>query len=214
MKITVNLSTVNVARDRYTLAWTLPLILLGLAGATLMTMTAWRSYRNFRNYRDKYDADIATLAKLSHQETSLVEELNRPQSKEVYRKAAFINDLINQKHFSPTALVIRISKLLPGQSRLVGLTMSTREGTPVVHLIVASSSEDDAENFVNNIGDADDFDDVVIANPVLDQPGNVGGPVSLNCTARYIGTPADLETQAGIAPKGAEDAKPETAKAK
>jgi hypothetical protein len=195
MKIALNLSVSASPRERYALAWAGPVALVALAGLVYLLSSGVSSYRDYRNFHRSL-AELQELeGRLRYREAQLRQELNRPQSKEVYRQAQFINSLIDKKHFSLTDLAVKVSKFLPAQVRLMGLSLSHQPEGPLVRFTVAGNSQEAVEDFLGSLEDSPDFKDVAILNQGLEQPDNPAGTVNVTCSARYLGEGVGREGQ-------------------
>lgn len=194
MKITLNLSIAPSRRQRYALAWAVPTSVLAAAGLVLLTFLAVRNFREYRSAR-RERLDLQQVeTKMREQETALKKNLERPQLREMYRQAQFVNGLISQKRSSLPELAEKVSKLLPGQARLDGLALANSGNARTVRLAVAANSEEDIEKFLGNLEDSSDFTDVTVLSQGVAQEAEEGGgrapaPVTVVCTARYLGGP-------------------------
>jgi hypothetical protein len=190
MKITLNLSIAPSPRERYALAWAAPTSVLAAAGLVLLSFLAVRNFREYRSARQARLDLQQVEAKMREQEAALKKNLERPQLREMYRQAQFVNSLISQKRSSLPELAEKVSKLLPGQARLDGLALTHSGNALTVRLAVAGTSEQDIEKFLGNLEDSADFADVtVLSQGVAPEPEEGGGrvPVTVVCTARYLG---------------------------
>jgi Tfp pilus assembly protein PilN len=165
---------------------------LAAAGLVLLTFLAVRNFREYRSAR-RERLDLQQVeTKMREQETALKKNLERPQLREMYRQAQFVNGLISQKRSSLPELAEKVSKLLPGQARLDGLALANSGNARTVRLAVAANSEEDIEKFLGNLEDSSDFADVTVLSQGVAQEAEEGGgraPVTVVCTARYLGGP-------------------------
>lgn len=187
MKITLNLSPAPSPHERYGLAWALPTAVVAMAGLVLLALLALRGFREYRTVHRSVLEVRQHEGQLRSRETGLRRELEQPQFREVYRQAQFVNSLIDQKQFSLTALTEKVSELLPGEVRLTGLALSPARKEPVVRFGVVGNTEEAVETFLSNLEDSSDFADVAILNQGFAQEGATQGPVTIACTARYLG---------------------------
>jgi hypothetical protein len=187
MKITLNLATPPSPHERYGLAWAIPTVVVALVGMGLLAFFAWRNFRNYRTVHRSVLEMQQRQAELRGRETSLRQELEEPQYREVYRQVQFVNALIDQKQFSLTDLTRRVSKLLPGEVRLTGLASPQGGKEPVVRFAVVGNSEEAVEAFLSNLEDSPDFAEVAILNQGFEQEGGTQSPVTIVCLARYLG---------------------------
>jgi hypothetical protein len=190
MKITLNLSIAPSPRERYALAWAVPTSVLAVAGLVLLAVLAMRNFRQYRSARQARLDLQQIAATMQEHEAALKKNLERPQLREMYRQAQFVNVLINQKQSSLPELAAKVSNLLPAEARLDGLALAHAEEDPTVRLAVAGNSEEDIEKFLENLESSSDFTDVtVVSQGVAQEAEESGGrlPVTVVCTARYQG---------------------------
>jgi hypothetical protein len=187
MKITLNLATPPSPHERYGLAWAIPTVVVALVGMGLLAFFAQRNYRDYRTVHRSVLEMQQREAELRSRELSLRRELERPQFREVYRQAQFVNALIDQRRFSLTELTQKVSNLLPGEVRLTGLVLPQGGKEPVVRFAVVGNSEEAIEAFLSNLEDSSDFGDVAILDQGFAQESGTQGSVTVVCMARYLG---------------------------
>jgi hypothetical protein len=188
MKITFNLATPSSARERYALAWAIPVAVLGLAMLVFLTVTSVQSYNAVRRARASVAEMQREEAQVRAQEAALRAELERPQLREVYRHTRFINGVIERRKFSILQLVDKLTRLLPGEVRLEGLGLRIEEKARVVRLAVSANDEESLEKFLVNLEDSPDFAEVTIISQGLPEEDAEGSlPATVSCTVHYVG---------------------------
>ncbi len=187
MKIALNLSISAGLRERYGLAWSGPLSLLAMAALIYISADLVGTLRDYRQYHRAVAELQDQERQLSFREGKIHQELARPQSKELLRQAQFINALIDRRHFSLTALAMKVGKLLPPDVRLAGLALSHQPEGPLVRFMVSGKGEEAVEDFLTNLEDSPEFRDVTVLSQGLEQPGNEAGAVTVTCSAYYVG---------------------------
>jgi hypothetical protein len=187
MKITLNLATMPGARARYALAWTVPTIVIGVAALVLLSVAGARNFREYRAVRRSVAELQQVEAQVREQEMALRRDLERPQLRDMYRQTQFVNALIGRKQFSVSGLFEKVTPLLPAEVRLSGLTLTHAGKDLEVRFAVVGSSEEAVEKFLANLEDSRDFADVAILNQGFAQEGAEHEPVSISCSARYLG---------------------------
>lgn len=188
MKVYFNLAVAPDRRERYALAWAVPV--LAVAGIVLV----WLSFTAIRDLRRSHKVE-QSLAKIRSQEIAikskeagLRKQIDRPEYSKMIQKTEFVNQLINQRHFSLTDLTFKVSKLLPPSTRLNGLALASASvPEPVVQFAVMGKDEESVETFLSNLEGSSDFSNVVIKSQGF-QGGGGGGPqeIALVCTATYV----------------------------
>ncbi len=187
MKVILNLSTAPTPRERYALAWAVPVGLLGCAGLIFLCVSATRNIRDYREiHRDRLRLQNDEAA-LSQTENDLRKDLGQAPFRDIFRKTQFLNTLIGQKRFSLTELAVKVTKLLPADVRLTGLAFSQPGENSAVRIGVEGKSEEAVESFLTNLEDSPDFKDVAITNQGFEAGGSAGGLVIITCTALYLG---------------------------
>ncbi len=187
MKVSLNLAISPRARERYALAWALPVALLALAGSVSLCGSALRGLREYRQVR----RDLAQLeqqeAETAQAEKDLRTDLEQPQYRALFRQTQFVNALIDRKRLAVTGLAESVAKLVPVSVRLTAMTMSQKEGEPAVRFTVSGASVEAVESFFINLEDSSDFKDPAILNQSIEEAGTAAGQVTITCTARYVG---------------------------
>lgn len=186
MKISLNLAFVPSRRERYGLAWTVPLIFFGVAG--LITFSIWAA-ANIREYRDVRQENRRLEEQgraLVRREEELRKALGQPAFQTVSREAQFVNSLIEAKRVSAADLTWKVSKLMPESARLSAFSLTSRD-EPLVRFSVVARDEQAVETFLSALEDSPDFKDVAIVNQGFETSGPEEGPLTITCTARYVG---------------------------
>ena len=187
MKISLNLAFVPSRRERYGLAWTIPVILFGIAGLVFFLYLAVGNIREYRSVSAENQRLQARDATLLQKELDLRGDLNKPEFQTVSRKAQFLNTLIDAKKLSVSDLAERISRLMPDAARLSALSLTINKTSPQVRFSVVARDEVAVEKFLSALEDSPDFQDVEIVNQGFETSGPEEGPLTIVCTARYVG---------------------------
>jgi Tfp pilus assembly protein PilN len=187
MKVALNLSMSERPRERFALAWALPAVLVGLGGLVCLSLSAVRMVREYQTAHNSFLKYQERENRLREREMALRRDLERPQFREVYREAQFVNKLIDEKkEISLTEMAAKVARLLPGEVRLTGLALAPQGGDLVVHFTITGRNEEAVETFLSSLEDSPDFKDVMIANRGFEQEGGQSAPVNIACTARYV----------------------------
>ncbi len=187
MKIALNLAASQSRRERYGLVWGAP---VSFAAVVLLIYFLLSALRTFGEYR-KVHRSLVELqdreARLRNREKTVRNNLERPQSREVFREAQFVNTLISKKRLSLTELTLKVSKLLPRSVHLASLALAQAGHEPLVRFTVVGDSNEAVYTFLNNLEDSPDFTEVANVNEGVEQKASPGGSVTMACTARYVG---------------------------
>ena len=187
MKITLNLSSAPSPRERYALAWAVPVALAALVGLGFLWNSGLTSWRNYRKYQSALVEAGSQEARLRQSQMTLERELSRPEFGTLYRDTQFINSLIERRQFSVAELTQKVTKLMPVSVHLVGLALSHQERDRVLRFTVAGDKQEAIETFLVNLEDSPGFDQVQITNQGEEQTEAGGRLVVLTCSARYAG---------------------------
>ncbi|HEV2425064.1 MAG TPA: hypothetical protein VGZ29_09585 [Terriglobia bacterium] len=227
MKVNVNLARAQGFRQRHLVAWSVPV--LAVAGLLLLRMIVgvqanWREYRAVGGAADR---EAARQNDLLVREAALHRKLDEPDNRALLREVQFINQLIDERRLAFDELTDKVTAMLPPQARLSGLSMPDASGEPLVHFMIEGASEEPVETFLTNLENSPDFRDVVITNQGFEEQDSgagakAGAPVSITCSARYVGridlallsgktaVPAGEKVLDAPAPKVTTGAKPAT----
>jgi hypothetical protein len=197
MKITLNLSPAASSRDRYALAWAIPVTLAGLAVAVLLGRATQREYRSYRVIQTQLTDVQTRTADLQNQEADIRRKLDDPLNRDLLHRVNFVNQLIDERQLSLSEVSARIAGLLPEDAALNGLQLvsSKKAGEDYeIRMGITARNEDAIETFINDLEDAPDFRDVTIINQGFEEQSSQPDQVNVLCSARYLpGT--DLSTE-------------------
>jgi hypothetical protein len=188
MKVYLNLADPRDRRERYSLLWAVPTLVLSIIVLVWLATTAIyglrRSHQIQRSLAEVKTRDAALWAR----ETQLKQQIEQPRFQQMIEKTEFVNQLIGQKQFSLTELTFEVSKLLPPAARLNGLALaSSSVPNPEVQFAVMGKNEEAIESFLDNLEGSHEFSDVIIKSQGF-RGGNGSSPqeVALVCTAKYV----------------------------
>jgi hypothetical protein len=188
MKVYLNLAVAADRRERYALAWAFPTLALAVVVLIWLAATAIHDVRRSHQAQQSLVEVRAQEAAINAKENRLRQQIDRPEFKSMIQKTEFVNQLINQRHFSLTDLTFKVSRLLPPSARLNGLALASASvPDPEVQFAVTGKDEESIETFLGNLEGSGDFSDVIIKSQGF-RGGGGGGPkeVALVCTARYV----------------------------
>ncbi len=114
--------------------------------------------------------------------------LVRPSTRELERKADFLNSLIDQKQVSLSEVTLKMSRLLPDEARLAGLSAVPTKTIPQVRVSVEGKTVEAVDTFLDNLEQSPDFSDIIVTGQAFEKPGPQGPLVALKCTAYYTGS--------------------------
>jgi len=186
VKVELNLSRAQGFRQRHLLAWSLPLLLISLAALFRMTISIGTNWREYRSVHQAVEREEGRRDELAARENNLKLQLGEPENEALLHEVQYVNDLIEQRRLSFSELALKVTGLLPAEVRLTGLGLPDASGDPLVRFSVEGTSEGPVETFLSNLEDSEDFRDVTITTQGFEEKGE-GAPVSISCTARYIG---------------------------
>ena len=228
MRVDLNLGRAQGFRQRHLVAWSVPVLAVAALLLVRMVVGVEANWRQYRTVSAAADREAARQNDLLVREATLRRKLDEPDNRALLREVQFINYLIDDRRLSFGELTDRVTALLPPQARLSGLSMPDSSGDPLVHFMVEGASEEPVETFLTNLENSPDFREVVINNQGFEEKdssasGGGGAPVSITCSARYVGgrtesvllpaktaAPAGQQVLAAPAPKVTTGAKPAT----
>jgi len=186
MEITLNLTLSQSFRQRHRLAWSVPVALIALALLWRLVFSMRYDWHQYWSARQAVDREQARLGQLAARQADLQRKLDRPENRALLREVQFVNFLIEQRQLSFAELAAKVTALLPPQARLATLSLPDSSGDPLVHFGIEGTTEDAVETFLNNLEESPDFSEVMVTNQGFEEKGT-GAPVSIACTARYVG---------------------------
>jgi hypothetical protein len=187
MKISLNLAHVPSRRERYALACAIPVAVLGTAGLVVLSMLAVRNVREYRRVQEDTSRLEAKSRTLVQHEEALRKDLDQPQSRTIFREAQFVNSLLEAKKLSAAELTWKVSKLMPSTVRLSSFSLKLVKDQPEVAFEIEARDAKAVEAFLTALEDSPDFQDVAMTNQGFQEAGTEGEPVTIRCTARYVG---------------------------
>ena len=190
MKIELNLSLSQSFRQRHLVAWSLPLLLVSVALLFRLGLSMRTNWSEYRSVRQAVGREEARRNDLAARENALKKQLDLPDNRALLHEVQYVNYLIDQRQLSFSDLTFKVTGLLPPEVRLTGLSLPDASGDPVVRFSVEGTSEGPVETFLSNLEDSPDFRDVTVTSQGFEEKGN-GAPVSIGCTARYVGGRAE-----------------------
>jgi hypothetical protein len=185
MKLELNLALQQSRRDRFAMLIAGPLTLLAVAGLLLLGASAGRNWRAYLDLRESTKPLASVEAELRQRESALKRELERPQSREIYRRVQMVNGLFERRQFSLTELTAELSRLVPGDVRLSSLAYVESGDAPVVRLGFVAAGETAMEEFLVKLEDTPRFSEVVILSQGFLGDDSEGGTITVACAARY-----------------------------
>lgn len=191
MKVSVNLASSSSPRERYALAWALPLALSGAIGLVMLSYAAARNYVEYHKIQSQLAGLVQQKQQLIAKEAALKKDLEQPRERTVLRKVEYVNGLIDKKRLTLTQVTESVAKLLPPTVRLASMSLARPKDELEVRFLVVGKSEDALEAFLGNLEESPDFQDFAVSNQGFQRSDAAGEGVSINCTARYVGGRAD-----------------------
>jgi hypothetical protein len=190
MKITLNLAPAESVRDRIALAWAVPVSVVCLIFLVFLGRVTTAEIRHYHTVEVQLDDVQRKTADLHQQEMEIRSRLDDPVSRQLLQRANFVNGLIDQKKLSLTDVTARIAGLLPEDAHLTGFELSSpkKEGAIEydLRMAITARNEDAVEQFVNDLEDAPDFQDVSIVNQGFQADSTLPDQVNIMCQARYL----------------------------
>jgi len=200
MKVNLNLARAQGFRQRHLVAWSVPVLAIAVILMLRMIVGAEANLGEYRGVRASADKEAGRQMDLLTREAGLHRKLDEPDNRALLNEVHFINELIDERRLSFGELTDKVTALLPPQARLAGLSMPDATGDPLVHFAIEGSSEEPVETFLTNLENSPDFKDLIITNQGFEEKESGGAPVSITCSARYVGGHGELALAPAQAP--------------
>jgi len=188
VRINLNLGKTENPFERYMFVWAVPaLVMVGLFLARGVYV-AGRDFLQVRRVEKsvlEYQGQISILRDRANRAQQM---LVRPSTRELERKADFLNSLIDQKQVSLSEVTLKMSRLLPDEARLAGLSAVPTKTIPQVRVSVEGKTVEAVDTFLDNLEQSPDFSDIIVTGQAFEKPGPQGPLVALKCTAYYTGS--------------------------
>jgi type IV pilus assembly protein PilN len=190
MRININLASnpYEAARE-YTrrlglLAVGLAILTVGLLGYILYQRS------QTRDVDQKIAAARQEIASLDNEKAKALAMLNQPQNREVADQSQFLNNLFLRKSLSWTRVFTEMEKMMPPNIHVVSMKPEfNRDNLLVLHVVVATSSRDNAVELVKRMEKSPHFRmPQVEAENTLGEgnAGPVGGNIQFEIASVYI----------------------------
>lgn len=187
MRIEINLAHPERRLERTLYIWAPVVIVLALVlliRGLVMTGREFAAYRTAHQSTMRYQAEISEMRGKERQAQAV---LRRPPAVKLYRQINFLNGLMERRKTSLSAMTLKISRLLPGQSRLTSLSLAHSEAGPMVQFTIEGAGNAAVYKFLSNLEKSPDFDSVTVTDQAFETQGSDKGFVALTCNARYVG---------------------------
>jgi hypothetical protein len=205
MRFNLNLAVHQSVHERYALYWA-PVVVLGAVAALVyLTSVTARTVREYHRVLGSVKECQAQQGLLRDREQAALRRLQQPEFQHALRLANYVNSLIDRRQLSLTGLTAKLTRLLPADVRLTGLSLSHGSGGPFVRMAIESSNQEKVIAFVQNLEESSDFSEPAITSEDPGQAGEAAAPGGLArviCTARYSGwqdpeAPGEPEAESG-----------------
>jgi type IV pilus assembly PilN-like protein len=187
MQVKLNLAIRPSLRERYSVYWTVPLMIVSLGGFFWMISHGISGFERYRRSQVQVSEEQAELTRLENRERDLRKQFDQPGFRETALKAQMVNMLIERKVVSFPVVTDQVARLLPAEVRLTGLALSLGETGPAVRITVVGKSESAVEGVLKALQDSAEFADAEIRSEDTGMKENGGAGVGMVLSARYVG---------------------------
>jgi hypothetical protein len=187
VRINLNLGKTENPFEHYMAAWAAPALVIASLFLGRGFYIAGRDFLKVRRVEKsllEYDGQISSLRDRANRAQQM---LVKPSTRELQRKADFLNELISQRQVSLSEVTLKMSRLLPDEARLAGLSTVPTKTIPKVRVSVEGKTLEAVNTFLENLEQSPDFSDVIVTGQAFEKPGPQGTLVALKCTAFYSG---------------------------
>ena len=185
MKIELNLAHAESPLERYLWSWSVPAIVFGTLFLIHSLVSAAHSLAEWRAVQRSVGQYQGQIAILRERETRALGALNQPAFRNLRSEAELINSLIDQRQVSLAEITLELTKLLPDQARLSGLSISQAGNEPQVLIKVEGKTEDAVYTFLENLEQSPKFQQPLVSHQAFEKGLTNGDAVELTCTAFY-----------------------------
>lgn len=196
MRIKINLAHPQSRAERSLWVWAPALVALALAVLIWILIAAGRQFGQYRQARRTVQRYSAEIGEMREKESRAQSILRQEPTLGLYRQIAFLNTLIDQKKISLSNLTLEVTRLLPPQARLAGLSLAASKDAPVVELVIEGQGSAAVYGFLSRLEASPDFDSVMVTDQSFGTQPQEKGLVTLTCSARYVGAAPAAAAQA------------------
>jgi len=181
---------------------------LGLLVAGLSVLTV--GLLGYILYQRSHTRDVNRQIAAARQEISSLDAekvralalLNKPQNRDVADQSEFLNNLFARKALSWTKVFTEMEKIMPAAIHVVSMKPEyNNQGQLVLHVVVATSSRDNAVELVKRMEKSPHFRTAQVETEnTTGNAGNVnsaGGNIQFEIAALYVPFAEDSDTEAG-----------------
>jgi hypothetical protein len=189
MKIRLNLANPPSFDERFGLWWAIPTAVLALVILAWLSATCLAQYRVYKGMQGKTRVPEQKEAEAAARERDLERDLERPEFRGTLREAQFVNSMIDQKELSLAQLTVKVTKLVPADARLSGISLTRSGNQAVLRFQLLARDGQAVEDFLKTLESSADFVDVSLSGEGVQQ---VQAPqpatyITAEATARYVG---------------------------
>lgn len=195
MRVRINLAQPSSRVERSVYLWApvaIAVAALLLARLSYSAGQAFIAYRGVHQQTLRYQAEVREMQSKEVRAGSM---LRRPETRKLYGQINFLNELIAEKQVSLSGVTLKVSRLLPAEARITGLALVQSQKGLIADMSIEGAGQAVTGEFLNNLEDSPDFDDITVTGQSFIQTGPEKGLVTLTCNARYVGKGA-LRAQA------------------
>jgi type IV pilus assembly protein PilN len=198
MRININLASnpYEAARE-YTRRLTMLLAGLAVLTAALLGYIVYQRART-RDVDEKIAAARQEIASLDAEKATALAVLNQPQNRDVADQSLFLNNLFLRKSLSWTRVFTEMEKMMPPNIHVVSMKPEfNRENLLVLHVVVATSSRDEAVELVKRMEKLPHFKMPQVEAENTRGEGNAGpagGNIQFEIASVYVPFADDTDT--------------------
>ncbi|HKV23938.1 MAG TPA: hypothetical protein VJN93_05045 [Candidatus Acidoferrum sp.] len=135
--------------------------------------------------RAKSEAILLQVQQLEQQRTELERFFGKPENARLHDRAAYINNLIDERSFNWTLMFMDLERMLPAGVRVVSILPSQDKGTAKVAFIIGATNDESKLKFLKALEDSKSFTNVVLTGEHRPSGANSVDQVVLDLTAEY-----------------------------
>lgn len=188
MKTHFNLATAPLENNRRFIASASALGVLALIALALLSLHAVSARRANREMRAEIDNLHSQIRISLRQQETLRNEFKSPQAVEAFKRATFLNGLIEARTFPWTKMFADLEQILPPGVRVIRISpQMDKDGHVKVVLSVGAVNDEQELKFLNSMDSSPVFSDVRVMQEshALKAPEGGADTVLVNLEAHY-----------------------------
>jgi type IV pilus assembly protein PilN len=189
MRIRLNLATKPLQSHRKFLAGS---TVLGTVAALVFLGLGWHVYQSRKanaEMRARFESIERQVVELDAQRTALDQFFSQPENRNLSKRAAFINSLIDARSFNWTLMFMDLERIVPAGVRVVSVEPKQEKGIIEVKFTIGAVNDEAKLKFLKALEESKSFSDIkLVAERKPAQQGGNTDQIVVELTAEYART--------------------------